>query len=282
MFRESVMMKIQNLKSRDTKEFWKRVKDLRERMKSNLADNIDPQTWYNWFKKLNHSEISDNDKILSTIINNIEDFAPEFSKILDEYISIQEIKLAATKLKNNKSTRSDQISNQMIKCCVSTHFIKVISLLFSLIIINLYYPKEWKLGLLIPIFKSDDSLDPSNYRGITVTSCLSKLFTLIMNERLVKYINENSIINHNQIGFRKSFRTSDHVFVLNTILNSYFSHNKPVYACFVDFSKAYYSVWRTVLFYKLIVNQVSCRFIKLIQSRYSGLQSAGQLSYGIF
>ena len=211
----------------------------------------------------------------------MEDFAPKFSKTLDEYISIQEIKSAATKLKNNKSTCNDLISNEMIKCCVNTHFIKVIRLLFNLIIINLYYPKEWKLGLLIPIFKSDDSFDPSNYRGITVTSCLSKLFTLIMNERLVKYLNENSIMNHNQIGFRKNFRTSDHVFVLSTILNSYFSHNKPVYACFVDFSKAYDSVWRTALFYKLIVSQVSCRFIKLIQSMYSGLQSAVKLSYGI-
>ena len=97
--------------------------------------------------------------------------------------------------------------------------------------------------------------------------------TAIMNERLVKYLNENSTMNDNQIGFRKGFRTSDHVFVLNTILNSYFSHNKPVYACFVDFPKAYDSVWRIALFYKLMVNQASCRFIKLIQSMYSGLKS---------
>ena len=93
----------------------------------------------------------------------MEEFAPKYSKTLDEYISIQEIKLAATKLKNNKSTCSDQISNEMIKCRASTHFIKVIRLLFNLIIINLYYPKEWKLGFLIPIFKLDDSFDPSNY-----------------------------------------------------------------------------------------------------------------------
>ena len=156
---------------------------------------------------------------------------------MDEHISIHDIKLAATKLKNNKSTCSDQISNKMIKCSVNTDFIKVIRLLFNLIIINLYYPKEWKLRLLIPIFKSDDSFVPSNYRGITVTSCPLKLFTLIMNERLVKYLNENSIMNHNQIGFRKCFKTSDHVFVLNTILNLYSSQNKPVYACFVDFPR---------------------------------------------
>ena len=63
----------------------------------------------NGSKKLNHSEISDDDKTLSTIINGMEDFATEFSKTLNEYISVQEIKLAATKLKNNKSTCNDQI-----------------------------------------------------------------------------------------------------------------------------------------------------------------------------
>ena len=83
----------------------------------------------------------------------MEDFAPEFSKTLDDYISIQEIKLAATKLKNNKSTCNDQISNEMIKCCASTHFIKVIRLLFNLIIIDLYYPKESETWTLDPKFQ---------------------------------------------------------------------------------------------------------------------------------
>ena len=126
MFRESVLMKIQNPESRDSKEFWKLVKDLRECKRNNLSDNIDPQTWHNWFKKLDHIEISDDEETLSTIIKNMDNFALKFSKTLDEYISNQEIQLAATKLKYNKSTCNDQISNEMIKCCVSTHFIKVI------------------------------------------------------------------------------------------------------------------------------------------------------------
>ena len=109
-------MKIQNLESGDPKEFWKLVKDLRERKRNNLSDNIDPQTWYNWLNNLSHSEIPDNDKTFSTIIKNMDDFDPKFSKTLDEYISIQEIRLAATKQKNNKSTCNDQISDEMIKC----------------------------------------------------------------------------------------------------------------------------------------------------------------------
>jgi hypothetical protein len=44
--------------------------------------------------------------------------------------------------------------------------------------------------LLLPFFfnKTGDPLNPSNYRGIAITSCLSKLFNSILNARLEKYI----------------------------------------------------------------------------------------------
>ena len=135
--------------------------------------------------------------------------------------------------------------------------------------------------MITPIFKSGEIYNPSDYRGITVTSCLSKLFTLIINERLVSFINTKAILKPNQIGFRRKFRTSDHIFVLNTILNSYFANGKPVYSCFVDFSKAYDSVWRDRLVYKLILRKFSYRFISLISSMYHGLTSAVKLSNGI-
>ena len=79
---------------------------------------------------------------------------------------------------------------------------------------------------IIPILKSDDSFDPSNYRGITVSSFSRKLFTLVINERLIEFLDARNILSHYQIGFRRGYRTVDHVFILNTILNSYFSKGK--------------------------------------------------------
>ena len=76
----------------------------------------------------------------------------------------------------------------MIKCLVETKFINVIQQVFNIVLVNSCYPQLWKIGFLSPIFKSDDSFDPSNYRGIAVTSCLGKLFTLIINRRFTEYI----------------------------------------------------------------------------------------------
>ena len=97
----------------------------------------------------------------------------------------------------------------------------------------------------------------------------------------MSFIDAKAILRPNQIGFRRKFRTSDHICVLNTLPNSYFANGKPVYSCFVDFSKAYDSVWRDGLVYKLIRRKFSFRFISLTSTMYHGLTSAVKLSNGI-
>ena len=127
-----------------------------------------------------------------------------------------------------------------------------LKILFNKVLNSGIFPQLWSVGYISPVFKAGDAGDPNNYRGITVCSCLGKFFTLIINEHLTKYLDKNNIIYNNQIGFRKGYRTSDHIFVLKTLVDLYTKNNKKVFACFVDFQRAYDSVWRNGLFYKLM------------------------------
>jgi len=136
-------------------------------------------------------------------------------------------------------------------------------------------------GLIVTLFKSGDNGNPDNYRGITLNNSISKLYTLILNNRMTQFCENNNIIKDNQIGFRNKFRTADHVFTLKTLIDQSFAKKKPLYACFVDFKKAYDSVWREGLFLKLLEAGFSCKFVKTIQGMYTGLQSCVQLSNGI-
>ena len=111
----------------------------------------------------------------------------------------------------------------MIKCFVHTRFIDIVRAIFNAIYLKSYFPKLWKVGYIIPIFKSDDCFYPSNYCGITISSCSGKLFTLVINERLIEFLDARNILSHYQIGFRRGYTTVCHVFMLDTILNSYFS-----------------------------------------------------------
>lgn len=87
------------------------------------------------------------------------------------------------------------------------------------------------------IHKSGDIIDPNNYRGICISSCLGKFFTLIMNTRSNHHLEEDRIISKCQIGFRRNCRTADHLLVLKTIIDQFKSKRKPIFSCFVDFKK---------------------------------------------
>ena len=141
--------------------------------------------------------------------------------------------------------------------------------LFNTILSLGIMPLTWCEGLITPIYKSGGRSDPSNYRGICVSSCLGKLFCSILNQRLLEHVNVHNILHNSQTGFLPKTRTADHVLTLRTLVDKYVhQHNEKIYACFVDFKKAFDSVWHDGLLYKLPQINVGGSFYKLIQSLY--------------
>ena len=197
--------KINNLQANNPKEYWTIVNRLKEAKQDNTIDNIDPSEWCQWFKSLNTKENQKNNKEFRektlSIVEKKHFFAERFVKILDSHITSAEITKACCKLKNNKACGVDSISNEILKSIAQTKFNTLLVKLFNKILENSKFPCIWKRGYITPIYKADDSFDPSNYRGITVTSNVGKLFTLVINERLVQFLDENKVIALNQIGF---------------------------------------------------------------------------------
>ena len=102
------------------------------------------------------------------------------------------------------------------------------------------FPKIWNISLLTYIYKSGDPTDCGNYRGISISSCLGKLFTSLLQKRISDFLETNGLLSDNQGGFRKNYRTVDQVFILKTMINKYiYKEKRKVYACFVDFKKAF-------------------------------------------
>ena len=152
--------------------------------------------------------------------------------------------------------------------------------LFNHVLFHGIFPRMWSEGYIVPLYKPGCRSDPGNYRGICISSCLGKFFTSILNYRLNTFLEEHEILNKNQIGFRYGFRTSDHIFVLKTLIDFYKIHKKPLFACFIDFRKAYDSVWREGLFFKLIQYGCSKNFVRILLSMYSSVNYKVKLSSG--
>ena len=77
-------------------------------------------------------------------------------------------------------------------------------------------------------------------------------------------------LHNSQIGFPPKNRTADHVLTLRTLVDKYVHYrNEKIYDCFVDFKKAFVSVWHDGLLFKLLQINVGGCFYNLIKSLYS-------------
>ena len=94
-------------------------------------------------------------------------------------------------------------------------------------------------------------MDPSNYRGITILSSLGKLFSSLIYNCIENEIESKDILLPSQVGFRKNYRTTDHIFTLFSVIKKAFCKVKYLYTCFVDFQKANDSICRKRLLYRL-------------------------------
>lgn len=73
-------------------------------------------------------------------------------------------------------------------------FLPIYHKLFNMIFDSGILPDSWLVGIIKPIYKNKGNADdPSNYRPITILSCMGKLFTAVLNQRLTSFIEENNL-----------------------------------------------------------------------------------------
>ena len=176
---------------------------------------------------------------------------PYFSD-LDYRIKEDEIMKAINLLKKNKAPGLDSLTNELI-IAGKQSLVKPLCKLFSSIFRTAKYPQRWTLCFLKPVHvhKKDTLHDPDNYRGIAISSYLSKLYSIILLNRLTEEANKRQLISVSQIGFQKGKRTTDHIFVPPTLIDKIVKHEKrKLFAAFIDFRKAYDSINRNDLFFK--------------------------------
>ena len=110
----------------------------------------------------------------------------------------------------------------------------------------------WKLLYIKPLYKGKGSkTEPSSYRGISLLSCMYKLFTGIIYQRLRIWVERNKILPLSQFGFRPKLSTIDAVSHLKKSIKHNISCNGKRYACFINYEKAFDFVNRNLLPTKL-------------------------------
>jgi hypothetical protein len=207
---------LRKLKKCNSKEYWRKVNsEIRPTCPISL-DHL-----YDHFQSLNSEKNCDD-------ANKFDiDFTLDYDMdVLNAPISQEEVNKALNRLKSGKSPGDDLIRNEYLKN--SSHDLSVLYCkLFNKVLDTGVVPDEWTVGLILPLYKGKgDKCDCDNYRGITLLSCLGKLFTSILNDRLTLFLDDNNLLSENQAGFRKSHSTLDHAFALKAVCDIFRLANK--------------------------------------------------------
>ena len=244
---------------KNSKYFWKVIKKLDAKHNENLFKKaISGNDWKKHFESLGtpatHSEIPS---------------SPDENGLLDYEITTEELDSASYVLRPYKSSGLDGVSNEMILCLLKVSP-KLILKLFNTILESGKPITWWCTSIIVPIHKKGSKTDPDNYRGIALATCLSKLFAAVLNLRLLNFVLEKGVISKNQLGFMPGNRCSDALIILHNLFNKYCLRDKKyIYACFVDFKKAFDTVPRHILFQKLLSHDVTGKFYNTIKNMYT-------------
>ena len=196
----------------------------------------------------------------------------DISPTINIPFTVEEVVKVIGKSKNNKAPGIDGIVYDVLKNEPSAI---VMTALFNMCFETHLVPDIWVQALIHPIPKSslNDPRIPLNYRGISLLSVISKLYTSALNTRLNGYLESNEFIVNEQNGFRADRSCLDHIFVLHNTLRIRNQLNNHTFCAFIDFKKAFDLVDRDALLYKLRNIGISGNFYYAIKSLYANAKS---------
>jgi hypothetical protein len=227
-------------------------------------DNEVKDRWKESFEELFNKASPDDTSILQSI-PAIPDEGEEPKILLDE------VRLAIKHLKTGKAPGFDGISAEELKA-TDEPGVKIIHKLCNKIWDTGEIPQDWGRAVIVPIYKKKDKLDCSNYRGISLLSLAGKVFCSILHKRMQTRTEE--ILAESQAGFRPGRSTIDQLFTLRQIAEKYNEKRKPLYCCYIDYQKAFDTVWQEGLWQAMRHLGYLSKIVDLLGTLYGSSQSA--------
>ena len=104
---------------------------------------------------------------------------------------------------------------------------------------------------MIPIFKSEERTDPSNYRPISLLSVFDELLEKLMYNRLNPFFQKHNIFYKYQFGFRKNHATASALTEVIDYIYKSLDEGNYVFGIYIDLKKAFDTVQHKILLHKL-------------------------------
>ena len=176
------------LSKKNPKKFWQIIQGHRK------AENkyIDKKKLFDHFEALNtvqNNALDTHNVPPASVSFHDENHSSIASTLLNWNFTEYEVLHCINKLSTGKASGHDGIVNDYIKCTKNV-MLPVYTTLFNIALNTGLVPSSWCLAVIKPLYKNKGSRTlPENYRGISLLSCIGKLFTAVVNSRIEQYLN---------------------------------------------------------------------------------------------
>jgi hypothetical protein len=178
---------------------------------------------------------------------DLNEHKPQLTDFIFSHVDIEK---AIDKLSNNSAGGPDGFPAILLKKC-KLSLSKPIYSLWRESMDQGQVPLLLKQATITPIHKGGSRSEPKNYRPISLTSHLTKIFERVLREKLVAFLEGNNLLNANQHGFRSKRSCLTQLLEnYDTILNLV-EEGKNVDVVYLDFAKAFDKVDHGILCHKL-------------------------------
>ena len=176
-----------------------------------------------------------------------------------------EIKEIIDTLDLNKAVGEDLVSHRVLKATKQS-ISRPLCMLFNKSLQSGVFPTIWKSAIVMPSFKKGEKELSSNYRPISLLSCIGKLMERVIYKHIYNHLISNNLIYGKQSGFLTGHST---VYQLIDIYHQICQGiDSKSYTCmiFCDISKAFDRVWHRGLLFKLKQNGINGRLLDWIKN----------------
>ena len=188
--------------------------------------------------------------------------------------SVDEVKAAVQSLKCGKAAGRDGIDAEHLVYGGGS-LVELLTVLFNGILAASYVPSAFRCGKVIPIPKghNKDLSNPSNFRGITILSNVSKVLEKLILDKILSQESPPSL-NPLQGGFQPKLSCLHTALVLQEGIQHVREAGMKAFVAFLDVRKAFDTVWHKGLLVKAFRKGVLVDLWKLIDSWYDSSTSA--------
>jgi endonuclease/exonuclease/phosphatase family metal-dependent hydrolase len=170
-------------------------------------------------------------------------------------------------MSNGKAAGLDEITCEHLKFCHPI-IVKILTSLFNVFISSGHIPVCFGASYTVPIPKCDGrtrALSINDFRGISISPVLSKLFEMAILNRYSYYLTTSDC----QFGFKKDISCKEAIYCVRNVIESFVSNGSTVNVCTLDLSKAFDRMCHYSLFIKLMEREIPMQLLMIIEKWFN-------------